>query len=71
MGHLYGQSYAQPPYPHTNPLTGRGTRILRIPSLRLRGISGQMVGEITEDGFPRGDDVSASSSHEGLERERY
>ena len=50
---------------------GGGARILRIPSLRLRGLPGQMVRQAEEDGLSRSDDVSSGAADERLDREGH
>lgn len=57
--------FADPPTP------GRRTRLLRIPSLRLRRLPRQMVRQAREDGFPGGYDVPAGTSDAQLDREGY
>jgi hypothetical protein len=43
----------------TDQAPGRGSGFLRIPSLCLRRLSGQMVGETAANGLPRNNDVPA------------
>jgi hypothetical protein len=46
---------------------GRGNRLFTIPSLRVRSLLGQVVGAADEDELSRDINVSASTSHTGLD----
>jgi hypothetical protein len=50
---------------------GRGSRILSLPSLRLRRLSRQVVRPAPEDGLSRGHDVFASIADAQLDREGH